>query len=159
MLHANINQLDPARHFHGEPALLRALAWIRAMIPDHPDGIVELDDDTMYVNVHRYATQPREACAFESHRRYVDLQYCIAGGELIDYCRLDEVVQSRPYDERKDFLYHQPALRYAVLRMTPGDFAVFYPEDAHRPKVGDGQHDAVRKLVVKIDRGLLSKTI
>jgi beta-galactosidase beta subunit len=39
--------------------------------------------------------------------------------------------------------------------MTPGAFAIFLPDDAHQPKVHDGIHRSVRKLVVKVDANLL----
>lgn len=134
-----------------QPALQQALAWLRTMPEDQPEGIVELAGRDMYVNVHGYATLPREDCRFESHRRYVDLQYCIRGGELIDYCLLDRLPGNSGYDAEKDFIFHQPPAEYSTLRMTPGDFGIFFPDDAHRPKVHDGRNAAVHKLVVKID--------
>jgi hypothetical protein len=44
------------------------------------------------------------------------------------------------------------ALAHAEEIMTPGSAvgAVFFPEDAHRPCLADGQPGEVRKLVVKI---------
>ena len=139
-------------------AVARALEWIRAMSPCQEPGIYELDGKRLYVNVHGYQTLPREACVFESHRAYADLQYCIAGGEIIDYAWRSELGPERaPYDEGKDFLFSEPPPRYSSLIMKPCDFAIFLPSDAHRPRVNDGINADVRKLVVKIDINLLGE--
>ena len=37
-----------------------------------------------------------------------------------------------------------------VLRMNPERFAIFLPNELHRPQIFDGTHPDVRKLVVKI---------
>jgi biofilm protein TabA len=140
------------------PAVAQALAWIQAMPEDQAPGIYELDGKRIYVNVHGYDTLSREDCVFESHRIYADLQYCIAGGEVIDYAWRSELGPDHaPYDSEKDFLFSAPSPRYSSLIMKPGDFAIFLPVDAHRPKVNDGIHSAVRKLVVKIDVNLLGE--
>ena len=34
--------------------------------------------------------------------------------------------------------------------MRPGNFAVFFPEDIHRPGCADGQSGKIRKIVVKV---------
>lgn len=154
MLYGNLNAPGTHRYLAAAPALQRALAWLRAMPAGQPEGIVELEGRRMYVNVHGYDTLPREQCVFESHRRYVDLQYCIRGGELIDYCRLDLLPGNRGYDAEKDFIFHEAPPHFSTLQMEPGDFGVFFPEDAHRPKVRDGRNAAVHKLVVKIELSL-----
>lgn len=136
-------------------AILDALAWIRQMPRDQATGIFELQGKDVFVNVHGYDTLPREDCRFESHRQYLDLQYCIAGGELIDHARLGLVKPETPYEEERDLLFHHPAGEFSVLRMAPGDFALFWPEDVHRPRVSDGRNPSVQKLVVKIALNLL----
>lgn len=156
MIYANLALADTYWSVAGHPVFSRALEWIRRMPADQPTGIVHLDSKRMYVNVHGYDTLPRLECVFESHRRYVDLQYCIAGGELIDYCRTDWLTPKGAYDAERDFQFYQAFEPFSTLRMAPGDFAIFLPADGHRPKVQDGSHPAVRKLVVKIDTSLLS---
>jgi YhcH/YjgK/YiaL family protein len=40
--------------------------------------------------------------------------------------------------------------------MIRGTFAIFLPNELHRPKVADGEASDVRKLVVKIRSSLLT---
>lgn len=158
MLMANLDHPDTYEAFLTEPVFARALAWLKQMPADQPRGIVELQGKDMYVNVHGYETLPREQCRFESHRRYVDLQYCIRGGELIDYCLLSWLPDNSGYDAAKDFIYHEAPAQYSTLRMEPGDLGVFFPQDGHRPKIADGSNPAVHKLVIKIARSLFAHT-
>jgi biofilm protein TabA len=158
MLFGNLNTLGTYQALAHEPVLQRALAWLRAMPSDQPLGIVELQGKDVYVNVHGYETLPRDQCRFESHRRYVDLQYCIRGGELIDYTLLARLPGNSGYDAEKDFIFHDAPAAFSTLRLQPGDFGVFFPDDAHRPKVNDGANAAVHKLVIKIDLKLFNRT-
>jgi YhcH/YjgK/YiaL family protein len=50
------------------------------------------------------------------------------------------------YDEEKDFgLFSDPPENWVTV--TPGKFAIFFPEDAHAPLISDG---IIRKAVIKI---------
>lgn len=165
MFFGQLNTPETYETFLQTPALLRALAWIREMPSDQAPGVYEIEGDRIFVNVHGYETLPREQCRFESHRKYIDIQYCLEGGELIDIEWASYLTPDGPFDHEKDlqFYQNQPQPEQqeggTVLRMTPGDFAIFLPEDAHRPRVGDGRHPSVRKLVVKISRDLLPEGI
>ena len=152
---------QPADHasLRRHPVWEEAFAWIERYAAIQPPGIVELRDKLMYVNVHGYETRPREACRYESHRLYVDLQYCISGGELIEWHPLRELAPKDEYDAVKDVVHHHsPAHPGAVLRMGPGSFGIFHADDGHMPKVADGFNTRVSKLVIKIDRALLVLT-
>ena len=59
---------------------------------------------------------------------------------------------SSPYDAGKDigFFHDRPP---TWLALSPGHFALFFPEDAHAPLAGDGPaHKAVVKVAVQ-ERG------
>lgn len=45
--------------------------------------------------------------------------------------------------------------RPARLHMTPGMFAVFFANEPHMPKLFDGIHVSVHKLVIKIPSHML----
>lgn len=132
------------------PAWKKAFNWIKTVTPASAPGIVHLQGEEIYANIHGYDTLPQEQCRFESHRRYVDLQYCISGGELIDWQLLSRLQPQGAYETEKDFQFYTPAPSQCTMRMTPGSFAVFFPSDAHAPKRADGVHPSVFKLVVKI---------
>ena len=51
-----------------------------------------------------------------------------------------------PYDEARDCgLYFKPAQTYFTV--SPNEFTIFFPEDAHAPIIGEGTQ---RKLIGKL---------
>ena len=54
--------------------------------------------------------------------------------------------------EEKDTLYYQenPKSGEVMLQMTPGTYAIFFPEDVHRPFCQIDKPERVKKIVVKI---------
>jgi YhcH/YjgK/YiaL family protein len=139
-------------------AVLReALGWIRNVPRNAPDGIIELRGREMYANVHGYATLPAAECRWESHRHTIDVQYCLDGGEAIDWLPAGSLAPKNDYVQAKDTEFWIPAAtRSTQLVMTPGTFVLFLAGELHRPKGHDGTHDSVRKLVVKIHAPLFA---
>ncbi len=155
MILGKIDQPANQARLRGHPVWEEAFAWIERCGATSVPGIFELKQRRMYVNVHGYETRAREASRYESHRTYIDLQYCISGGELIEWNSLGSLVAKDTYNSEKDVIHHHtPAQPGAILRMTPRTYAIFYPEDGHMPKVQDGVNPRVDKLVIKIDRAL-----
>lgn len=102
----------------------------------------------VYCTVSESAT--REDGLYEVHRRYADVQLMIRGSERIDWAALADADVHHPYDEERDMqLVDCPAEDSVALVLKRGTFAVFYPQDAHKPlmRIQDSQ---VRKLVFKI---------
>lgn len=88
-----------------------------------------------------------ENAVFETHRKYIDIQYTVSGSDLIGW---DEQPLCTPdpdgYNTEKDveFYTDRPNLWIPV---SSGRFAIFYPEDAHAPLGTDG---FVHKVVIKL---------
>lgn len=156
MVFAPINSPTATWLEQHHPVLREAFAWIRALPTDAPEGTTELRGPELYVNVHSYATLPSNECRWESHRHTIDVQYCIGGGELIDWLPVGSLASMNDYVEAKDTEHWQPsAALTSQLRTSAGMFALFLPGELHRPKVQDGINAAIRKLVVKIHAPLL----
>jgi biofilm protein TabA len=141
--------------------LLRGDFWqqafdaLAALGPDSPLGITPLCGQHMAINVHTYETKPEVSCAWESHANTIDLQYMIAGSEWIGYSPVEllgEPIGYRPDRERFDYA---PYSARTKVYLGAGQWAVFFPEDAHQPKIATVEPAAVLKAVVKIDCSLL----
>lgn len=136
------------------PVWKTALDWLRAMPTDIAPGEYELRGREQYVSVQEYATLPAAEARFESHRRYVDLQYTLAGAEAIDWLPSGELLPDGAFTGDVQF-WLPPSQSLSRLVQTAGRFAIFYPEDAHRPKVAVPGFPQVRKLVIKTSLSLL----
>ena len=146
---------DEHRFILTHPAWRLAFEWLAACAPGRQPGIHQLDGDRIFVNVHGYETKPRAACRYESHRRYIDLQYCLAGGEVIEWNPLSALAPSDGHDSGKDVRHYRlPLAVGASVRLLPRRYAIFFAADAHMPKIADGDNARVDKAVVKIDRAL-----
>jgi len=95
-----------------------------------------------------YVTKSRDKCTFETHKKYIDIQLIVEGCESIDYASAMSLEEITPYDRANDCtLYDGDG---SEIKLEPGSFAIFYPEDAHRPGILDGISMPVRKVVVKV---------
>ena len=156
MLHGHLSTPDSYAHLLTNPAWRFAFDWLKQLPANPEPGIRQLQGEDIYVNVHGYDTLPREQCRYESHRRYVDLQYCIRGGELIDWQLGSTLKPAGPFDESKDLQFYELGTSLTQIQMVPGSFAIFFPSDAHLPKRNDGIQKSVFKLVIKVAHRLVS---
>ncbi|MBL9192652.1 MAG: YhcH/YjgK/YiaL family protein [Opitutaceae bacterium] len=131
----------------------RAVQWIRQLPADPREGRHRLWDDEIYALVLRYPTGAAESSRFETHRRYVDLQYTLAGGEAIEWAPRTTLTDDGDYDPASDLLFHFPGATVSRVVKPAGMFSIYTPVDAHRGKIRIAGHDDVLKLVVKIPIG------
>lgn len=104
----------------------------------------------MRASVQRYTTQPAETLRFETHEKFFDAQYLVAGEERIGVAARDGLDVQTPYDVENDVTFYQePAVSGSVL-LHAGEYAVFAPQNAHKPRCAAGDAMAVRKIVVKV---------
>ncbi|MEN6296343.1 MAG: YhcH/YjgK/YiaL family protein [Rectinema sp.] len=114
-------------------------------------GKYPIQDDDVFALVQEYVTKEQSACRFESHRKYIDIQMLISGEEIIEALSLDSLKVVEPYKSDIEFFALPEDKKAHALSMSPGQIAIFFPEDAHRPcmKVGDSA-ESVKKIVVKV---------
>jgi YhcH/YjgK/YiaL family protein len=133
-------------------ALEKALAFLRrGDIAALPDGRYEIDGERVFAMAQRYETAAPAEPRFETHRKYIDVQFIAAGAEVIGWApaRLMEVTE--PYEEGKDICFGlvKPG-RWTPVRLGAGQLAVLYPEDAHAPRLAAGRPAPAVKVVVKV---------
>lgn len=131
-------------------SLHQALVYARDFDQSTPDGRQEIDGDRLYALVSTYDSSPREERRYEAHRCYADIQLLLEGEEAIDVSLENNLPVLQEYNPAKDILYHQPPADATTLAMKPGYFAIFYPQDVHRPNCQLHGKAHVRKIVMKV---------
>ena len=111
------------------------------------DGRLEFSDG-IWANLQTYTT--KEDALFEAHRKYIDIQYIISGQEKIGVCEYAKCKTNIPYDSEKDIEFLDYENDFEYINMTPKDFLVLFPKDAHKPSISISEKVKVRKLVVKV---------
>ena len=150
--HIILDRLEHAeRYEHLHPAFGQAFAFLRRPdLAELPAGRYEIDGARLFCSISKGPGRPREEAPLEAHRKYIDIQYVIAGSEVMGWkqtaeCRLVRAA----YDPAEDIglFADEPATWNEV---PPGWFVIFFPEDAHAPLVGTGEiHKAVLKIAVE----------
>ena len=111
-------------------------------------GRYEIDGKNIYAVVQEYITKSPEEKDLEAHRKYIDIQFMLKGRECIFYSPLDLTASKTSYSVENDYeLFTGKSME---LLFREGDFAVFYPQDAHKPGCTIDQPEQVIKVVVKI---------
>ncbi len=114
-----------------------------------PVGRYELDGDRCYALVQEYETAPESEKDFESHRRYIDLQYIIEGCEEMYGQQTNSLEEKIPYNEEADVAFYSGAVS-CRFQVRADEFVVFYPQDGHKPGCCVQFPEKVRKIVIKM---------
>jgi biofilm protein TabA len=148
--------LDTLSLWHRYTALNRRFApafeFLRQLGPNPVDGRHDVQGDSVYALVQRYATRDAKGLRLEAHRRYIDIQYVMQGREAIYWAPLallDEVAM--PYDPVKDAALYAASSAMAPVPVSAGQIAILFPDDAHAPCCTWGEPADVIKVVVKVE--------
>jgi len=138
------------KHVPDTPLMKKALDFLRRPDLDGlPDGRVEIDGDKVFAIIQRYRTAAPPATTFEAHKKYIDIQYMASGNEVIGWAELRDMTITEAYDADKDVCLG--TVEYpAYICLSERNFVIFYPDDAHAPKISADASEPVTKVVVKI---------
>ncbi|HRI12992.1 MAG TPA: YhcH/YjgK/YiaL family protein [Verrucomicrobiota bacterium] len=154
MLHGSLAEPETYALLTVDSVWRRAFDWVLQLPADAPLGEVELQGREMFASIQEYPTLARHEARFESHQEHVDLQFTLFGGEAIEWMPRGQLGPDGPFANDVQF-WLPPPDPITTLAQTAGRFAIFFPADAHRPKVRLTGHDRVRKGVIKIRRHLI----
>ena len=148
--HSSIDKVQFAKQYH-----LNQAAWDKAFtylkntdLKTLNNGRHVIDGNTIYAIVTEAPSKDYDKTAFESHRKYIDLQYVIEGEENMAKTPVTSVTVNKPYDEAADIAYYTGDGK--INTVPAGTFMLFFPTEAHRPNITPGGNKVVKKIVIKI---------
>ena len=147
-----INKLQHAeRYFKMHPAFEKAFAFLRRNdLAELPVDRHEIDGDRLFCMISKGPGRSRAEAKLEAHRKYIDIQYVIAGTDEMGWKPTADCKSiDTEYDADKDieFFKDQPD---SWTEVPAGKFVIFFPQDAHAPLVGSGEiHKAVLKIAAE----------
>jgi YhcH/YjgK/YiaL family protein len=149
-----LSSLDQADRYAGlHPLFPLAFAWGRDPVHHSlPTGRHSIVGDDLVALMNEGSTAPAAVKALESHRRFIDIQLVLAGPEIMEWAPLAGLTITEAYDATRDIAFHaDPAAGTARLLVHPGQFAVFWPDDAHKPCCDPGSVSVqYRKIIFKV---------
>ncbi len=109
---------------------------------------VQLKGDDVYATRFTYETVPEEESFFEAHKKYLDIHIMADGSEGVEIAPPEELDEFDRVEANDFYAYRGPA-SYR-LTLSPGDFLVVFPNDAHRIKMQLDRPETVTKVVFKV---------
>lgn len=147
-----VDRLEHAdRYCEMYPAFAKAFAFLnQENLAQLSPGRHEIDGDRLFCSISKGPGRSRSEANLEAHRKYIDIQYVIAGTEEYGWkptadCRIVHTA----YDAEKDIGFFKD-VPDSWNDVPAGSFVIFFPQDAHAPLVGAGEiHKAVLKIAVE----------
>jgi len=111
-------------------------------------GKYEIAGTDVFALVSEYETNEHQDCRPEAHRNYTDIQFIVKGREYIGFVTLNNQEILTEYNSEKDIVFYTSESTPLLLEV--GMFAVFFPQDIHRPGMQIDGPEPVKKVVVKV---------
>ena len=124
--------------------------FIEGNLANLPNGKYTLIENKLIAIISTYNTLQEDNAVWESHKKFIDVQYMIHGSELFGCTGIKNLAISKKYSSENDCLFYKGDGPLFVL--NEGMFVVFYPNNAHKPGIQINESKTVKKLILKIDK-------
>ena len=154
MLFGNVKQLDLVPYMSE-----KFVTWINeAMLlsENNEPGKYMIGDDGVFVNLVECETEPRAQRQSEIHKKYIDIQILLSGEETFGYSNAISDEARNLIELENDVMFFERVDKEQFITLQSGDFAIFYPNQAHRPLcAGNDKPMAIKKAILKIPTSVL----
>lgn len=111
-----------------------------------PAGRMTFAGEDFYINIDEATLRPAAVAYPEAHDAYIDIQLPLTRSELMGWMPRKECKTLREANPAKDYSFYNE-LPKTLFEVKPGQFAIFFPGDAHSPIIGEGK---TKKAIVKV---------
>lgn len=147
---------DVLKHQAFPERITRGLEYLATLTEDAFSGLalgevrrVDLQGDDLFALNQVYETRDHDQAKFESHRRYIDIQYVFEGHETLRLACIDDATPVTEFDAEKDFRLYD-AGDYSTISFQKGMVCILYPADLHAPCLHWQGHSLIKKTVIKV---------
>ena len=139
------------KYYCVHPSFEKAFEALAAIDESTPNERITVDGDNIFINLGEYVNKNVDECLFESHKKYIDIQYVVTGEEYIDLCDQDILKATDDRLDTDDIAFFENTDKFSRADLTEGIFVVIFPGEAHKPCIApDGKGVKVKKAVAKI---------
>jgi len=146
MIIDSIEKLD--EYVKLNPLFPKAIEYIKSLdFNNLQPGKVELDGKNLFASVSESNLKTPENAKLEVHNNYIDIQIPVSKMESFGWSpRADMKNEVARFDETKDiqFFTDKSSMQFGL---QPGNFVIFFPQDAHAPCIGEG---TIIKVIIKV---------
>ncbi len=150
MIYSSI--FNNASNYTNSKLLIDAVTFFKETdFSKYEEGEYEIEGRDILFQVRDILTKDVSEAKAEVHRKYIDVQLLYSGKEKIGFAYdngeneiLEDLLETR------DLLFYKDAKGESFINMYEGDYAVFFPNDVHRPACERDGKSMIRKVVYKI---------
>lgn len=113
---------------------------------DFEPGRYPIDGNNLFALVNEYLT--KNDGQLEGHQQYIDIQFMVSGSEKMGFAPLNGQKETIAYNAEKDIAFFEG--ESSMVKVEPGMFAIFFPNDLHLPGIKTDKPAPVKKIVVKV---------
>lgn len=130
------------------PRLKRAFEFLQKTdLNALPVGKQEIEGKDLFINVVDITLKSVDEAKMETHKNYIDIQVPVTGAETMGWLAASMAQQvTQEYNPEKDVAFYADKAT-AFVDVQPMQFALFFPQDAHQPGIGNG---TFKKVIVKV---------
>jgi biofilm protein TabA len=152
----NVKNLEKERKILPLP-LIKGLEYLqRTDFSRTKIGKYEIDGSQIFALVQEQQTGAKADRRPEAHVKNIDIQYVIEGTDVIGFGLPDPANEvTEDLLAEKDCVFYRSVKAETDLVLTSGMYAIFFPEEIHRPNCQSGKSDKLRKVVIKVAAELL----
>ncbi|MXV13836.1 YhcH/YjgK/YiaL family protein [Hufsiella ginkgonis] len=149
-VYGDVNKREFYRQYHKNKEWWdKSFAYLKTHdLPTHPNGKTLIAGDSVYVSVTEAPGKDFDKTGWESHRKFIDLQYVAAGKEQIVVSDISKLKVTQPYSDARDVANYSGEGKSYIAE--PGTYYLFFPADGHRPSIKVNGNENVKKVVIKI---------
>ncbi len=123
-------------------------------------GRHDIDGDKVFANVMAFETANANEKLAEVHKEYIDIQFLVSGTERIAFGLPSGANQvAIEYDEESDFYLVEGMEYESEVILAPNMFAIFLPEEPHKPGCSYRTSGHIKKVVMKVHKSLLAGSV
>ena len=128
------------------PLFAQAVDFLKSTdLMAHEIGKEVLVEGKLTVNFALSRAKTKEEAKVETHDKFIDIQIPLTSPELMGYTPRAELPEEE-YNAAKDITFYK-GLAKDYVQVTPGMFAIFFPQDGHAPAVSPRE---LKKVIVKV---------
>jgi len=132
------------------PNIALGLDFLRQMKPDTAVGTYQINHRVKVI-VSEYETKMENEYGYEAHKKNIDIQYLLSGEERIACLPVERLKETKPYNEEKDAAFYAADSKPQEITIGDGFFAIFFPQNGHKPQLCVDKPMKVKKVVIKIE--------
>lgn len=133
------------------PQFQKAFDWLKTAVQSGHAETGDIQGTGGYAKKQTCVLTAEGSGSFESHRKYIDIQYIVSGREKFRFLHTDMLKTLTAYAEEKDVQRYEDHGEGAQITLEAGDFIIFFPEDGHLACISPEKEDTVsEKMIIKI---------